>query len=331
MAGARRGRRASRCAAAANRGRAVRRRPRRPRRSTAARARRSPPASASSIASSATVRPSAPRCELLEEDLAGRPGRHPAERRAKAETLFQPAGLRSEPIMSLPSATGSMRVASATAAPPSAAGRTARGRRRSAWCRRPGCRCASRGRTPACWSCRSGSRPPASARSTMIESAFGTFRASIGEPMVVGMPAVAGQVLRRLREAVQPARAAARAPGRHRAASPRRSSASRVAAARRWRSPPGSPPRSGRDRPSSPRRTRPRARGSPRRAPGRRAPSPRPGAEAPSPQARRTMAPVSASKTCRLPGRTGRSIVSPIPRLKALSRRVRTIAPPASS
>ena len=48
---------------------------------------------------------------------AGQPGTRPWLGR-NPNTLFQPAGLRRLPMKSLPSATGSMRVANATAAPP---------------------------------------------------------------------------------------------------------------------------------------------------------------------------------------------------------------------
>ena len=47
----------------------------------------------------------------------GPEGTRPSDGR-KPNTLFQPAGLRSEPPKSLPSATGSKRNASAAAAPP---------------------------------------------------------------------------------------------------------------------------------------------------------------------------------------------------------------------
>ena len=45
------------------------------------------------------------------------PGTRPSEGR-RPSTLFQPVGLRSEPKKSLPSATGTIRRATATAAPP---------------------------------------------------------------------------------------------------------------------------------------------------------------------------------------------------------------------
>ena len=53
----------------------------------------------------------------MNSSLAGPTATLPGEVR-KPKTLFQAAGLRSEPPMSLPSATGSMSSASATAAPP---------------------------------------------------------------------------------------------------------------------------------------------------------------------------------------------------------------------
>ena len=54
---------------------------------------------------------------VTQTSCAGHNGTRPRLGR-RANTLFQPAGLRRLPMKSLPSATGSMRVASATAAPP---------------------------------------------------------------------------------------------------------------------------------------------------------------------------------------------------------------------
>ena len=62
------------------------------------------------------IGPSVPSSDT-HTSAAGQNGTRPWLGR-KPNTLFQPAGLRRLPIESLPSATGSMRVASATAAPP---------------------------------------------------------------------------------------------------------------------------------------------------------------------------------------------------------------------
>lgn len=78
-----------------------------------------PACTASSRAVSSTVRPigpSVPNC-WKKSSCSGSPGTRPREGRMPI-TLLKAAGLRSEPIMSLPSATGSMPRASATAAPP---------------------------------------------------------------------------------------------------------------------------------------------------------------------------------------------------------------------
>ena len=62
------------------------------------------------------IGPLTPICDR-NSSLAGPTGTLPGDVR-KPKTLFHPAGLRSEPHMSLPSATGSMSSATATAAPP---------------------------------------------------------------------------------------------------------------------------------------------------------------------------------------------------------------------
>ena len=68
---------------------------------------------------SATLRPIGPSTPICawKTSKSGPPGTSPCDGR-KPKTLFQAAGLRSEPPKSLPSATGSMSSASATAAPP---------------------------------------------------------------------------------------------------------------------------------------------------------------------------------------------------------------------
>ncbi len=73
----------------------------------------------SSAARSRTVRAIGPSVDSWATHWSGRgqPGTRPALGRSP-NTWFQPAGLRSEPMKSLPSATGSRRCASATAAPP---------------------------------------------------------------------------------------------------------------------------------------------------------------------------------------------------------------------
>ena len=62
------------------------------------------------------IGPSMPSCEK-NASSAGHIGTRPRDGR-RPNTLFQAAGLRSEPPMSLPSATGSIPSASATAVPP---------------------------------------------------------------------------------------------------------------------------------------------------------------------------------------------------------------------
>ena len=71
-----------------------------------------------SNATSATVRPIGPCTDSEDQPvILGQTGTRPAERR-KPTTLQKLAGLRSEPPISLPSATGVMPQASATAWPP---------------------------------------------------------------------------------------------------------------------------------------------------------------------------------------------------------------------
>jgi hypothetical protein len=62
------------------------------------------------------IGPSVPKC-VTQTSCAGTAGTRPWLG-LKPNTLFQAAGLRRLPIESLPSATGSIRWASATAAPP---------------------------------------------------------------------------------------------------------------------------------------------------------------------------------------------------------------------
>src|SRR5439155_17013106 len=71
----------------------------------------------SNSAVSATVRPIGPTTPIEGIHWSGVLGTRPTLVR-KPQTLFQPAGLRRLPPKSLPSASGTMRSASATAAPP---------------------------------------------------------------------------------------------------------------------------------------------------------------------------------------------------------------------
>jgi hypothetical protein len=74
---------------------------------------------ASSMAVSATLRPigpSVPNC-CTKTSGVGPYGTRPCDGR-RPTTLFQPGGFRRLPAMSLPSATGTIRSASAAAAPP---------------------------------------------------------------------------------------------------------------------------------------------------------------------------------------------------------------------
>ncbi len=56
---------------------------------------------------------------------------------------------------------------------------------------RSDCRTTRQSRTPACWSCRSGCRPPFLRRATMTSSSTGTLSLRPSEPYVVRTPAVA--------------------------------------------------------------------------------------------------------------------------------------------
>ena len=81
--------------------------------------RRSAPAITDSCsATSPTVRPIGPCTDSCDQPIgAGQVGTRPGVGRSPT-TLQKPAGLRSEPPMSLPSATGTNPAASAAAAPP---------------------------------------------------------------------------------------------------------------------------------------------------------------------------------------------------------------------
>ncbi len=146
-------------------------------------------------ATSETVRPIGPADESTVHGVTvGHDGTRPGDGRMPT-TLQNDAGLRNEPPVSLPSAIGTMHVASATAAPPLDPPQVFDGSY--------GLRVAPNTRLNVCDPAPNSGvfvlpiviAPAARMRSTTSESSVGTWSANNGEPIVVRMPAVSSRSL----------------------------------------------------------------------------------------------------------------------------------------